>query len=197
MDRNIPVWLSSPVQELVVEHDGVAERSCFAEGKRCASTRSAASSWPAAAFRMTSTAEGAVPARADRQGALLAVARGEHRRWSSPGGIGRRRVDVTIPNAAAWVPTSVTTRPDGSKGVMPHFIDRAKPGVIAVTPKGKRFTNEGDSYHDFVQDMVRPAKGEPEVSAWLLCDHHALRNYGLGCVAPFPLPFGATSETGI
>ncbi len=55
----------------------------------------------------------------------------------------------------------MTTRPDGSKGVMPHFIDRAKPGVIAVTPKGKRFTNEGNSYHDFVQDMVKATKGEP------------------------------------
>ena len=34
------------------------------------------------------------------------------------------RVDSTIPHAAAWVPASVTTRPDGSKGVMPHFISR-------------------------------------------------------------------------
>jgi succinate dehydrogenase/fumarate reductase flavoprotein subunit len=71
---------------------------------------------------------------------------------------------------------------------MPHFIDRAKPRVIAVTPKGKRFTNEGDSYHDFVQAMVKACEGEPEISAWLLCDHKALRNYGLGCVAPAPMP---------
>ena len=48
----------------------------------------------------------------------------------------------------------MTTRKDGTKGVMPHFIDRAKPGVIAVTADGKRFTNEGNSYHDFVKDMV-------------------------------------------
>ena len=79
---------------------------------------------------------------------------------------------------------------------MPHFIDRAKPGVIAVTPKGKRFTNEGSSYHDFVQDMVKACKGEPEVSSWLLCDHRVLRNYGLGCVAPFPLPFGRHLKSG-
>ena len=79
---------------------------------------------------------------------------------------------------------------------MPHFIDRAKPGVIAVTPKGKRFTNEGNSYHDFVQAMVAANKGEPEVSAWLLCDHRVLRNYGLGCVAPFPLPIGRHLKSG-
>ena len=75
---------------------------------------------------------------------------------------------------------------------MPHFIDRAKPGVIAVTPKGKRFTNEGNSYHDFVQAMVKACEGEAEVFAWLLCDHKALRNYGLGCVAPSRCRSGGT-----
>ena len=43
------------------------------------------------------------------------------------------KVDTSLPHAAAWVPVSITTRKDGSRGVMPHFIDRAKPGVIAVT----------------------------------------------------------------
>lgn len=105
-------------------------------------------------------------------------------------------VDPTIPHAAAWVPTSVTTRNDGSKGVMPHFIDRAKPGVIAVNKKGKRFANEGNSYHDFVQSMVATCAGESEVSVWLLCDHKALRNYGLGCVAPFPMPIGRHLRSG-
>src|SRR5262249_22535342 len=106
------------------------------------------------------------------------------------------RVDGTIPQAAAWVPASVTTRRDGSPGVMPHFIDRAKPGVVAVTPKGKRFTNEGDSYHDFAQAMANACKGEREIFAWLLCDHKALRNYGLGCVAPAPLPIGRHLRSG-
>jgi len=31
------------------------------------------------------------------------------------------RIEDTLPNAAAWVPVSITTRKDGSKGVMPHF----------------------------------------------------------------------------
>ena len=105
------------------------------------------------------------------------------------------RVDATIPNAAAWVPTSVTTRPDGSKGVMPHFIDRAKPGVIAVTPKGKRFTNEGGSYHDFVQDMVKATKGEPEVSAWLLCDHQRAAQLRPRLRRPLPPAVRATSAS--
>jgi succinate dehydrogenase/fumarate reductase flavoprotein subunit len=71
---------------------------------------------------------------------------------------------------------------------MPHFIDRAKPGVIAVMRDGKRFANEGNSYHDFVQAMVKAARPGEEIAAFLVCDHKTLRKYGLGCVPPFPMP---------
>jgi FAD binding domain len=48
--------------------------------------------------------------------------------------------------AAAWVPVSKVPRKDGSTGVFPHFVDRAKPGVIAVLANGRRFVNEALSY---------------------------------------------------
>ena len=79
---------------------------------------------------------------------------------------------------------------------MPHFIDRAKPGVIAVNRRGRRFANEANSYHDFVQDLVADCRDDPEVSAWLVCDHHTLRRYGLGCVPPFPMPLGRYLRAG-
>ena len=101
-----------------------------------------------------------------------------------------------MPNAAAWVPVSVTERKDGSKGVMPHFIDRAKPGVIAVMRDGRRFANEGSSYHDFVQAMMKAAQPGEEITAYLVCDHRALRKYGLGCVPPFPMPLRHHLATG-
>jgi hypothetical protein len=44
--------------------------------------------------------------------------------------------------------------------------------------------------------MVKACEGEAEVFAWLLCDHTALRKYGLGCVAPFPLPIGRHLRSG-
>jgi len=47
-----------------------------------------------------------------------------------------------------------------------------------------------------VQDLVRACKGQKEVSCWLLCDHRTLRQYGLGCVAPFPVPMGRHLRTG-
>jgi succinate dehydrogenase/fumarate reductase flavoprotein subunit len=197
MDHNIPVWLSSPVRKLVVEGDEVVGAIVEREGQR---TRINARVGVVLAC-------GGFPHDVERRKALFPHApTGREHYTPSPEantGDGLRMgeavggyVDPTIPHAAAWVPTSVTTRKDGTKGVMPHFIDRAKPGVISVTRHGKRFTNEGNSYHDFVQDLVKATKGDKEIFAWEICDHATLRQYGMGCVAPFPLPIGRHLRTG-
>jgi succinate dehydrogenase/fumarate reductase flavoprotein subunit len=91
-------------------------------------------------------------------------------------------------NPAAWCAVSMVPRRDGSFGIFPHLIDRARPGVIAVTANGQRFVNEADSYHDFAQAMITAADPEAEVAAWLICDHLFLRHYGLGFAKPFPVP---------
>ena len=197
MDLNVPVWLSSPVRKLIVEGDAVVGAIVDREGRR---TRVNARVGVVLAC-------GGFPFDVERRKALFPHAPTGHEHYSpapeSNTGDGLRlaeavggRVDPTIPHAAAWVPTSITTRPDGTKGVMPHFIDRAKPGVIIVSRQGKRFTNEAASYHDFVQDLVKVTKGDKEIFAWEICDHSTLRQYGMGCVAPFPLPFGRHLRTG-
>lgn len=99
-------------------------------------------------------------------------------------------------NAAAWVPVSLLPRSDGSVGRFFHLIDRAKPGVIAVTADGRRFTNESHNYHDFVGAMIDACAGKAEVSAFLICDHRTLRRYGLGAVRPSPLPISGFIRSG-
>ncbi len=197
MDLDIPVWLNAPVTRRVAEGDRVAGALLTHEGKL---TRVAARVGVVLAC-------GGFPHDVERRKALFphAPSGTEHFTPSPAGntGDGLRMaeavgayVDPTIPNAAAWVPTSVTVRPDGTRGVMPHFIDRAKPGVIAVTRHGMRFTNEANSYHDFVQALVAATTGDQEIYAWEICDHATLRQYGMGCVAPFPLPIGRHLRTG-
>ncbi|SFB68581.1 Succinate dehydrogenase/fumarate reductase, flavoprotein subunit [Polaromonas sp. OV174] len=197
MDLEIPVWLSSPVKELVVEAGGVVGALIQHEGKTVRVNAS----------RGVVLACGGFPHDVARRKQLFPHAPSGKEHYSpspeSNTGDGLRlaeavggQVDGSIPHAAAWVPASVTIRANGGKGVMPHFIDRAKPGVIAVAPNGKRFTNEGNSYHDFVQEMVVACQGEPEVAAWLLCDHKALRDYGLGCIGPAPMPIGRHLKSG-
>lgn len=111
-------------------------------------------------------------------------------------GVGAK-VDDDLPNAAAWVPVSQPPRKDGTKGVFPHFVDRAKPGVIAVTRAGVRFVNEGNSYHDFCQALVKASQDIPgKINAFLVCDHATLRRYGMGFVKPFPFPLAPMIKSG-
>jgi succinate dehydrogenase/fumarate reductase flavoprotein subunit len=199
MDQGIPVWLSSPVTQLIREGEAVVGAVVTRDGK----------SVDVRVNRGVVLACGGFPHDIARRKQLFPHApTGREHFTPSPElntGDGLRLgesaggwVDPTIPNAGAWCPTSIVPRKDGTRGVMPHFIDRAKPGVIAVTADGRRFTNEALSYHDFVQDLVKTVKGKNlgEFSAWLICDHHHLREYGLGAVAKFPLPIGGYLRTG-
>ncbi|MDA1097960.1 MAG: FAD-dependent oxidoreductase [Proteobacteria bacterium] len=89
---------------------------------------------------------------------------------------------------AFWAPVSCFTRTDGSTGVYPHTVtDRGKPGMLAVNQDGRRFTNESNSYHDFVQAMFRSHNHSPTIPSHLLCDRRSLWQYGLGAVKPMAL----------
>jgi succinate dehydrogenase/fumarate reductase flavoprotein subunit len=197
LDLKIPMWLSSPVRELTMENGAVTGAIVMRDGRELR----------VRARQGVVLACGGFPHDVERRRKMFphAPTGVEHH---SPGPTGNTgdglrlaesaggRVEDRLPNAAAWVPVSLTTRKDGSKGVMPHFIDRAKPGVIAVMRDGRRFANEGNSYHDFVQAMVKAARPGEEIAAFLVCDHQTLRKYGLGCVPPFPMPLGHHLETG-
>ncbi|MBR0797693.1 FAD-dependent oxidoreductase [Bradyrhizobium jicamae] len=196
-DLNVPLWLDAPVRELIVENGAVRGAIVMRDGRAIRVN----------ARRGVVLACGGFPHDVARRQKMFPHAPTGKEHYS-PGPVGNTgdglrlaesaggRVEDTLPNAAAWVPVSVTTRKDGSKGVMPHFIDRAKPGVIAVMRDGRRFANEGNSYHDFVQEMVKAAKPGEEIAAYLVCDHQTLRKYGLGCVPPRPMPLRHHLNTG-
>lgn len=110
--------------------------------------------------------------------------------------IGAGFVDTNA-NGGFWTPVSLLPNPDGSVRPFPHlFLDRAKPGVIAVGHDGRRFVNEASSYHDFVQGLIAKLLAEGQRSAWLIADHRAIRRYGLGAVHAFPAPMGRHLASG-
>ena len=91
-------------------------------------------------------------------------------------------------SGAFWTPVSRTGR-DPSKGqwagLFPHLsLDRAKPGLIAVNAAGRRFANEADSYHHFIEAMFASQARTPSIPAWLVCETRFVRNYGLGAIHP-------------
>lgn len=193
LDSNVRLWPSAPVVALLTEKGAVRGARLLREGREVA----------VRARRGVVLACGGFPHDANRRARLFPHA--EHRSPAPEGntGDGLRlaesvggSVGESLPNAAAWVPVSVVPRPDGTTGLFPHFIDRAKPGVIAVTRRGQRFVNEGNSYHDFIQALFKACAGEDEICAWLVTDHRALRAYGLGFVKPRPLPLRSHLKSG-
>ncbi|WP_142501770.1 FAD-dependent oxidoreductase [Klebsiella sp. 2680] len=104
--------------------------------------------------------------------------------------------DTSLRHPMAWAPVSRVTLASGLQLVFPHLVERAKPGFIAVLPNGKRFTNEADSYHDFIAALLKATPPGETPQAWLIADSRALRRYGLGHARPFPFTPEAWRRTG-
>lgn len=191
-DEGVQIWTSSPVTSLVTDHSGsVVGAILDAPTGRCTVNAS----------RGVVMAAGGFPQDPIMRRELMphAPTGYEHVSPAPPGNTGDglrmgaavgASIRKDLPHAAAWVPISRPVRPDGTYGTFPHFIDRYKPGIIAVTRSGRRFVNEGNSYHDFCQAMVqRCAEEGTENASWLIADHRTFRKYGLGFAKPAPVPF--------
>lgn len=196
-DLNVEMWLSSPAVEL--KHDGQRVTGAQIERDGHQITVNAKHG--------VVLATGGFPHDIARRKATYPHVKTGEEHWSPAPttnvGDGARmaeelgaQFDDTLANAAAWTPMSLVPRKDGTQGIMPHFIDRAKPGVIAVDLTGRRFANEANSYHDLVQDFVKASTGSSERACWLIADHRAIRRYGLGFVKPFPMPISGHIRNG-
>jgi succinate dehydrogenase/fumarate reductase flavoprotein subunit len=196
LDLKVPIALETPLLKLVIE-DGVVTGAII--GGAGAARRVKARVGIVLAC-------GGFPHETLRQRQLFPHLRrgGAHLSPGSPGNTGDAlraaaeigaalREDLSSP--AAWIPVSRVPRRNDA-GVFPHLIDRYKPGVIAVAPDGRRFVNEADSYHEVGKAMLSVAASSSDTHAWLLCDHRALRRYGLGYVKPFPIPVTAHLRSG-
>ena len=196
-ERGIDLWLDSPVIELVQRDGAVVGATVQRDGKR----------EEISARRGVVLACGGFPADDDLKRRYYGHVRDgrQHRSAPPPGNRGDGiRLGQTVGGAmaedvayaAAWVPVSLVPQPGGSTLPFPHFYERGKPGYICVDADGRRFTNESASYHDFVPAMVESSRERAETSCWLVCDHRAIRRYGMGAIGPAPLPLGPHLKNG-
>jgi succinate dehydrogenase/fumarate reductase flavoprotein subunit len=187
-DAGVALWTSVPARRLLIEDGAVRGVEVLREGQALALR----------ARLGVVLGTGGFPQDPELRRRIFphAPTGREHHSPAPPGNVGDgwRMAEAAggltaanLPNGAAWIPVSLVPRGGGAFGTFPHLIDRYKPGIIAVGRDGRRFVNEANSYHDFGQAMQRAARGA-EAAAWLVCDHRALRRYGLGYVKPFPLP---------
>lgn len=195
--RGIPLWLDSPVIELVRSGERVCGAIVQREGRRV----------QVAARRGVVLACGGFPGSEEltRQVYPHRAAGKNHQRLPPAGNSGdgltlARAVggylNDNVHHAAAWAPVSLVPQADGTTIPYPHFYERGKPGYIAVDRRGRRFVNEAQSYHVFVPAMVEACRGDATVEAWIVTDHRAIRKFGLGALGPRPMPIGPHVRSG-
>jgi 3-oxosteroid 1-dehydrogenase len=177
-DRNIPLWLNSPVQELLVEQGRV--------------------------YGALVNHAGRMQRVHARRGVLLATGGFSHnaamRRqyqqhpiggdWTAaaPGATGDAVTLGTHVGAALgfmecawWSPTY--TIPDGR--VLALIAGKSNPGSIMVNRQGKRFTNEAQPYEDFVKaQYASHARGEGTIPCYLVFDATYRHKYAVGHIKP-------------
>jgi succinate dehydrogenase/fumarate reductase flavoprotein subunit len=195
--RGIPLWLSAPVVELTTERGRIAGAVVEREGRRIAVT----------ARKGVVLACGGFPANIELKGrAYPHLAAGKnHTLLPPPGntGDGLRLAQSVgghfhdeVHQPAAWTPVSLVAQRDGMTVPFPHFFDRGKPGYISVDRRGRRFVNEAKSYHVYVPAMIEACRNDPVVEAWVVCDHRAIRRFGLGALGPAPMRIKPFLESG-
>lgn len=184
LDFNIPVWLDSPVTELLMEGCEVRGALVMHEGVpvRVRATRGvvlATGGFPSDMARRRQVFPHA-PSAADHLTMAPAANTGDGLRLAEVIG---GQTDMSLPNLGSWMPVSEVPLGSGHSTRITHIMDRSKPGIIAVRADGRRFTNEGANYHAFGAALIKG--GQP---TYLIASHQALRRYGLGFAKPFPVP---------
>jgi succinate dehydrogenase/fumarate reductase flavoprotein subunit len=196
-ERNIALWLSCPVVALTSAGGRVTGAIVEREGKRVQVTARrgvvlACGGFPGSdaltrrvyAHRAAGKNHATLPPRGNAGDGL--------RLAQSVGG----RLHDAVHEPAAWAPVSLVLQPDGSIIPFPHFYERGKPGYISVDRRGRRFVNEAKSYHVFIPKLIETCRDDPVIEAWIVCDHAAIRRFGLGALGPAPMPMGAFLKSG-
>ena len=183
--RGIPLWLSTPVVELVREDGRVTGAKVERDGRRIHVTARRGVVLACGGFPASEEEKRRVYSHVSKQASLPPPGNtGDGLRLArTAGGIFQGEVH----QPAAWTPVSLVPQRDGTTVPFPHFFERGKPGYISVDRRGRRFVNEARSYHVFVPALIEACRGDPEVEGWIVCDHRAIRRFGLGALGPAPM----------
>jgi len=99
-------------------------------------------------------------------------------------------VDTAVASAGFWTPVSLLRQTPGKQLTVPYgWLDRGRPGVIAIGPDGRRFVNESNSYHDICLAMFENGYPKDE-RFFFICDHDFVKKRGMGHILPWPWTMG-------
>jgi len=180
MDRDIPLWLSSPLERIIEEggsavgveitQSGVLRRIRARKGVILASGGFEQNQSLREQYLPAPTAVrwSATPAGQNTGDSLVAAQ-----------ALGAR---TALMDWAWWCPTIGVPKETSQRGV---FAERAFPGAIVVNGLGRRFANEAEPYLEFgkamYDDHQRTGKTLP---AWVIFDAHFRFHYAMGPIMP-------------
>ena len=178
IDRNIPLWLASPMRELIVENGRVVGATIEHEGiiKRVRANKGVL------------LATGGFAHNTKMREKYQQAPTGSQWTAAAPGATGdgitmglEVGAALDFMSSAWWSPTY--TLPDGR--VLSLIAGKSYPGSIMVNQQGKRFTNEAQPYEELVKDQyASEARGEGAVPCYLIFDAGFRRKYSAGHIKP-------------
>lgn len=178
MDRDIPVWLNAPVQELLTFDGRVAGAKLSRDGETVR----------VLARRGVLLATGGFSHNAKMRQRYQQSPIGSDWTASAPGATGdgitmgqQLGAAVDFMGSAWWSPTLAL--PEGPRLAL--IAGKAYPCSIIVNRAGRRFTNEAAPYEDVVKDQyASESRGEQAIPAYLVFDATYRRKYPAGHIKP-------------
>jgi 3-oxosteroid 1-dehydrogenase len=175
LDRQVPIWLSSPAQQLITDADGAVTGATVQRQGRTLQIRARAG-----------VVLGSGGFEFNQQLRDRYLPRPTRSVWSAahPGNTGDMLLAAQQIGAATalmdeawWGPTIVVRGEDRARML---FTERSMPGAIVVNRQGRRFFNESVAYTTAVQAMYRRGN----LPAYLIFDSRYQREYPFGPLLP-------------
>jgi 3-oxosteroid 1-dehydrogenase len=189
-ERGIPLWLDSPMVELVTDADGSVTGAVL--------ERDGGKQWIGARLGVILASGGFDHDLAWRKEQLPVV----DQDWSfgNPAAMGdgiragqKVGAGTDLLDEAWWFPA--IQWPDGRMQFM--LNERMMPAQFIVNGEGERFINEAAPYMDFGHAMIEGQKsGVTHIPCWLITDHRSWNRYVIGGHLPIPKIPGAPVPTG-
>ncbi len=186
MDRDVPLWLNSPVTELVVEDGRVAGVVVERDGKTERVGASSGVMLAAGGFERNQQMRELY----QRQPVDIEWNAGNARNQGDAIKMGEALGgQLDLMDQAWWTP--VTRLPKSSKAWV-LVVEKSLPGSIFVNSKGERFVNEAGPYLDVGLAMY---DGDAVPNAFMFFDATFRRNYPVGPIAPgYAMPDASLSR---
>ncbi|MEY2777355.1 MAG: hypothetical protein RLY30_1453 [Pseudomonadota bacterium] len=180
MDRDIPLWLSSPLQRLIEDNGRVVGVEVVRDGQACQVKALKGVILASGGFEQSQgLREQHLPA--PTQARWSATPAGQN---TGDGLVAAQLLGAkaTLMDWAWWCPTIGVPKESSQRGV---FAERAFPGAIVVNGLGRRFANEAEPYLEFgkamYDDHLKTGKTLP---AWVIFDAHFRFHYAMGPIMP-------------